>query len=243
MTDELYARTWRKRHSLNERNLYNYLYKEFNLELDRYIQTLDDTEPRDFHITFMFGRVWITELLKEAYSVYGVRQNDFMNGLVTKDVEESDFLLAYAIYLADYFRRSENLFISLGIIESYKDEIKDFVDKNLMLPKSALITKLTIFLRGLNMRKALTISRTEITRIMNSASEIWAKLNPKIKKKQWIVILDGKERSTHGAMASYPPIGLDEKFVVGGYLMDKPGDATAPPQEVINCRCALKFLN
>lgn len=243
MTDELYAGYWRRRHSLNERNFYNYLLKEFNIQTEKYIESLIDKEPQNFHTTYFFSRIWITEILKEAYLKYGIKQNDFLNQIKTKDVSESDFLLAYSLFLADYFRRGENLFIVLGLLENYKDEIKQFVEQNSGLSKMALVTALTLFLRKINIHKSLVIARTEITKIMNYASTLWADLNPKVTKKQWIVILDGKERSTHGAMAGYPPIPLNEKFIVGGVEMDRPGDSSAPPQEVVNCRCALKFLN
>jgi hypothetical protein len=77
---------------------------------------------------------------------------------------------------------------------------------------------------------------------MNLASQSWAESQKKVLTKKWIVILDGKERPSHNSMASYPTIPLNEKFNVGGNLMTGPGDNSAPPSELVNCRCGLMFL-
>jgi hypothetical protein len=59
--------------------------------------------------------------------------------------------------------------------------------------------------------------------------------------KEWLPTLDDRTREDHAAMADYGPIPLDEKFEVGGSLMDRPGDPSAPPEQTINCRCALAY--
>lgn len=59
--------------------------------------------------------------------------------------------------------------------------------------------------------------------------------------KQWLPTGDDRTREDHAAMADHPAIPLDEKFTVAGVLMDRPGDPSAPPEQTINCRCALIY--
>jgi hypothetical protein len=59
--------------------------------------------------------------------------------------------------------------------------------------------------------------------------------------KVWLPTLDDRTRPEHRAMATRDPISLNEKFQVGGDTMDRPGDPSASPDNVINCRCALAY--
>lgn len=59
--------------------------------------------------------------------------------------------------------------------------------------------------------------------------------------KEWLPTLDDRTREEHRAMAGSQPIPLDEKFTVGGDLMDRPCDPNAGPENTINCRCALVY--
>jgi len=57
--------------------------------------------------------------------------------------------------------------------------------------------------------------------------------------KEWVPTVDGRTRPEHAAMASAQPIPLDEQFDVGGEMLDRPGDPSGSPENVINCRCAI----
>jgi uncharacterized protein with gpF-like domain len=59
--------------------------------------------------------------------------------------------------------------------------------------------------------------------------------------KEWLPTSDERTRPEHLAMASSDPIPMDEKFIVGGETMDRPGDTSASPENTINCRCALIY--
>lgn len=55
--------------------------------------------------------------------------------------------------------------------------------------------------------------------------------------KEWNAHLDGRTRLSH-RQADGQKVGIHEKFVVGGYKMEEPGDnSEAPGSEVYNCRC------
>lgn len=56
-------------------------------------------------------------------------------------------------------------------------------------------------------------------------------------EKEWLPTLDNRTCDTHAEMTSYGAIPLADKFIVGGYEMDRPGDPAGGAEEVINCRC------
>lgn len=57
-------------------------------------------------------------------------------------------------------------------------------------------------------------------------------------RKRWVSREDDRVRHTH-AIADGQTVGVHDHFHVGASFMAYPGDKTAPPGEVINCRCAL----
>jgi hypothetical protein len=83
------------------------------------------------------------------------------------------------------------------------------------------------------------IARTETIRALNGGSlqlfKDWA-----VAQKEWLATEDHRTRPTH-SIANGQVRGIDQPFSVGGYQMMYPGDAMlgAPPEEFVNCRCAL----
>lgn len=59
--------------------------------------------------------------------------------------------------------------------------------------------------------------------------------------KQFWATTDQRTRNTH-RIAHRQVRGYDEPFLVGGYDLRWPHDPLAPPQETINCRCALLVI-
>lgn len=57
-------------------------------------------------------------------------------------------------------------------------------------------------------------------------------------QKKWMATLDSRTRDTHRHLDGQS-VPLDEKFTVNGKEIDFPGDPTAPPELVYNCRCVL----
>jgi hypothetical protein len=106
--------------------------------------------------------------------------------------------------------------------------------------KKALLTE------GIEMNKwrALRIARTEIVSASNQGSHTGAKkLNKEYPmQKLWISTYDSRTRDTHLVMESQNPKDMDEAFIVGGvWPAEVPGDPDLPPEEVINCRCAISY--
>lgn len=94
--------------------------------------------------------------------------------------------------------------------------------------------------------RALRIARTEVVGASNAGSITGAReMGIEGLKKKWLVALDGRERPTHAQVSAatiFAPIGIDDRFNVGGSLMDYPGDPSGEASEVVNCRCAIGYV-
>lgn len=90
--------------------------------------------------------------------------------------------------------------------------------------------------------RAKMIARTETTRVTNEAAKHSALELGIDLDKFWIATLDDKTRDAHREMNNQKPIGANEKFLVGGRLMDKPGDPAGGAANCINCRCVVAYI-
>jgi len=84
--------------------------------------------------------------------------------------------------------------------------------------------------------KARRIARTEVVTASNYGVQVGADDLPGTKEKVWISTFDARSREDHMAMDGQR-VGYMDKFDVAGHMMDWPGDTSAPPEQVINCRC------
>jgi len=82
------------------------------------------------------------------------------------------------------------------------------------------------------------LAQTEATYLVNKTILETAKQKGKTKK-TWMTMGDEKVRPEHLALHGVT-IDINEKFDVGGYKADCPGDIKLPPELRINCRCWLK---
>ena len=90
--------------------------------------------------------------------------------------------------------------------------------------------------------RAKMIARTETTRVTNEAAKQSALELGIDLDKFWIATLDDKTRDAHREMNNQKPIGANEKFLVGGMPMDKPGDPAGGAANCINCRCVVAYI-
>ncbi len=100
--------------------------------------------------------------------------------------------------------------------------------------------QLNAVLIPMNYWRALRIARTEVIGAANLGSMVGARDTGEEMEKRWISMIDNKTRPDHIEMNGRR-VGLHDKFDVGGVMMDYPGDQTAPPEQVINCRCTVAF--
>lgn len=60
-------------------------------------------------------------------------------------------------------------------------------------------------------------------------------------QKQWMSTFDFKTRDTHRELDGQT-VGVDDYFYVDGYQIKYPGDPSAEPEMVYNCRCRLGYV-
>jgi len=83
--------------------------------------------------------------------------------------------------------------------------------------------------------RSLRIARTEVISASNGGA-LAAYEAGGVPRKQWVTAGDEHVRETHQA-AEGQVVALPQRFIVGGALLDYPGDPSGPPEEIINCRC------
>lgn len=88
--------------------------------------------------------------------------------------------------------------------------------------------------------RAEAIARTEVIGAANAGSYEQMMSTGWDGTKEWIATNDSRTRPSHDAVDG-AEIDIRAKFMVGGWPMARPHDPTAPPGEVINCRCTIAF--
>lgn len=81
--------------------------------------------------------------------------------------------------------------------------------------------------------RAARIARTE-SGIAGNSGFFEGMKQSGVEKKRWIASRDEKTRDSHAA-ADGEEVGIDEPFQVGESLLDHPGDANGPVEEIVNC--------
>ena len=104
-----------------------------------------------------------------------------------------------------------------------------------------LADRLQTNIPNMNRDSAIRAARTAVTGAQNAgrldsylrAEEMGVRL-----KKRWLATLDGRTRHTHAALDGQVRPN-DKPFEVSGYEIMFPGDPSAAPEMVYNCRCTL----
>jgi len=124
-----------------------------------------------------------------------------------------------------------------SITETTRKQVKEVLSEaagqNLSIPNTAKLMRQRLG-GQFNKNRSLLIARTETTTAANYSQFLTAQ-NAGIRlKKEWLVRLDGRERSWHGAMNDVV-VGLDEDFTVNGAKMKYPGDSRGGAANLCNC--------
>lgn len=83
------------------------------------------------------------------------------------------------------------------------------------------------------------ISRTEVAGSFNSGMIAAAKSSG-MTRKQWVALSSENSRHSHASMTT-EFINIDESFTLDGKSLSYPGDVDGDAEDVINCRCTIKF--
>jgi uncharacterized protein with gpF-like domain len=89
--------------------------------------------------------------------------------------------------------------------------------------------------------RADAIARTETHGAANYGSNEAAKETGLPLRREWLAAQDERTRETH-AEADGQIVGMEDAFTVGNSSLMYPGDPSAPPEEVVNCRCTLGYI-
>jgi uncharacterized protein with gpF-like domain len=89
--------------------------------------------------------------------------------------------------------------------------------------------------------RADAIARTETHGAANYGSNEAAKETGLPLRREWLSAQDERTRESH-AEADGQIVGMDDAFTVGSSSLMYPGDPSAPPEEVVNCRCTLGYI-
>ena len=148
------------------------------VETKTYLNSLEGRNPQTFHITNHFNERWLLEIMRDAYTKFGLKQGKFLDEYQKKE-EGDNFDENWLLLLLLLFKDISYFYIVLGIINTIKQDIKRFVEDQLDrgVPKAAIITLLGLYLSTRNIIRSQTIARTEITKIMNLASKDFIPIN------------------------------------------------------------------
>lgn len=139
--------------------------------------------------------------------------------------------------------RKKTLKFSDEVLETTQQALKDQLVQAVMAGESIEQIKDRVrevfsgTVRGTAPRARL-IARTETISAFNAARWFAHRQSRVVEAKEWLTAKDERVRPLH-VEADGQTVGVTEKFVVGGFLMDFPGDPTAPPHLICNCRCTI----
>lgn len=94
---------------------------------------------------------------------------------------------------------------------------------------------------GLTAKKATLVARTQIIEANNAASIATARAADLDMQKEWMSAEDRRVRPAH-AEANGQRVDLNDKFLVGGYQADYPGDPVLSPALRYSCRCTVGYV-
>ena len=149
-------------------------------------------------------------------------------------------------FLEEYFRERQLILagISANIAKRIDRVIRRGRRVGLTLPEiAANIEKV----RALARPRAATIARTETHNAAGFAQhryykEVEKDYGSKLKKK-WVATNDPRTRDAHSLMNLEEPINMDETFIVGGKRMQHTGDPKGGPENNVNCRCIILYVD
>lgn len=127
--------------------------------------------------------------------------------------------------------RLEDTLRGKPIEEDYIPRLVDeVVDTTLRHPEDKYYT---------SQERALLIAQNESNSVNNYDDFLQAK-SKGFTMKQWVTEGDEKVRPEH-VLVDGEKIPIDAFFMVGGEQMRYPHDPTASPDNIVNCRCTLKY--
>lgn len=141
-----------------------------------------------------------------------------------------------------YLQTASNRLVNVGdeLWEDVRNELLDGVAQGQSIPQlAARVQGVSQF----DTTRATRIARTEVHGAAEAGSIAQVRYvgyTADDAAKEWVSTHDIRTRLSH-SLADGQQVPLDEKFNVGGSLLDFPGDPSGAADEIINCRCTVVF--
>lgn len=216
-------------------------------------KTLRNQLAEDYYNADLIARGIVFDTMKDVYALNH-------NFAIYKVMHDGNITFSYTLYdhktVERLFRENPKLLPDPGKIMREKLKKGEAVAWNMKQVQSSLIQSL---LQGesvkdaaarlelvteKDMNAALRNARTMITGAQNAGRqdgfEDAAEKGIRLKKK-WISTLDGRTRHEHRVLHGQT-VDIDEPFEVEGEEIMYPGDPSADPSLVYNCRCSVESV-
>lgn len=170
------------------------------------------------------------DIAKEIYNLIAMFLFLVSGTTYTNGVQDIDY------YVTMLQRRFRDI---IGFSDSYTESYVNFI--TLEIVNTTFENLETEYY--LSKDRALDIAETEANTIMNY-SDYQNAINNGFTKKQWLTEKDNKVRKSH-QLVDNKVVGIKDYFKVGGDMMLFPHDLSMNPkaQNIINCRCHIKYSN
>tara|TARA_B100001750_G_C15455491_1_gene571350 strand:+ start:545 stop:1288 length:744 start_codon:yes stop_codon:yes gene_type:complete len=241
MTTRETQQEWKKQNDARKRyyNKWQKLWQQYYID--------QGSRLIDYENAFSYASV--EAMFVNMYVDVGVpfAKNAFSN---TKATATSRQTMQWAELMANYAKVYGSQSIRSISITGLKDArkiIQDLTSQGLEMGLSS--AELSLFLREAipdawkipSKFNSVRIARTEIVAAQNEGSYQGALATGLELQKVWLTVMDGRERDSHAA-ANGQARPMNEPFVLGdGVQISKPGAKGAPPEDTINCRCAVLY--
>jgi len=216
----------------------------FELELDnlRMYVTYEDMRASFFDMYLKVGRAFNKITENEIKAVTGRFE--------TKDFEMPESV--FTMNLQDFVDRvlgKKITFINQTTERWIRDQVANI--SSAAIRSGSTINEVTTQLQNFFKKetpnfaayRARRIARTEIVSASNySKNQVMETVAPAGLQKIWIADLRDLER-TRLAHQDVAPVGMRDKFLVGGELLEYPGDPNGSPENIINCFPSYQKVN
>lgn len=164
--------------------------------------------------------------------------------------EEVMMFLFYMLAMSEQYGYNNVEYIKSQVVKKYEDVAKEYMSldeyTNEYIRQFASET-MEVTLRNSNdvyytsKDRAMLIAENEANTILNYSQFIDA-IKKGYTRKEWVAENDEKVRKTH-VRADNTIVGIEDAFLVGDSMLLFPKDTSygASAEEIVNCRCTIKF--
>lgn len=152
-------------------------------------------------------------------------------------------------YVARHLATVTNRLVSVPeeVFNDIRLDLADAAGRGESIPEIADRIRGTLLNAGSQVwrNRATVVARTETVSAYNAGSnDAFQAVEEALDipmEKVWLATDDDRTRPTH-KHADGQRVPLDDKFTVGGFKLEFPGDPTGPAQEIIQCRCTMLLV-